>query len=75
MAEFRERRYLNDRRSVDRANDLHRRLEEKRQQIERRKIVRRQSDRDTSIRQDRRSEAADNKPTSDSRREERPASD
>jgi hypothetical protein len=51
MAEFRERRYLNDRRSVDRANDLHRRLEEKRQQIERRKIVRRQSDRDTSIRQ------------------------
>ena len=74
MAEFRERRYLNDRRSVDRANDLHRRLEEKRQQLERRKIVRRQSDRDTSIREDR-SEAADNKPTPDSRREERPASD
>jgi hypothetical protein len=61
MADFRERRYLNDRRRPDRSNDLHRRLEEKRQQIERRKIVRRLSDRDSSI-DEPRSEATDSQP-------------
>ena len=58
MADFRERRYLNDRRRPDRSDDLHLRLEEKRQQIERRKIVRRRADRDTSMPDDR-SEADD----------------
>lgn len=69
MADLHERRYQNDRRQTDRSNDLHRRLEEKRQQIERRKTVRRQSDRDTSIHDDR-SEAADARPP---QREDRPA--
>jgi hypothetical protein len=73
MADLHERRYLNDRRRPDRSNDLHRRLEEKRQQIERRKAVRRQSDRDTSVQHDR-SEAADNQPAVPSSREDRPAS-
>jgi hypothetical protein len=73
MADFRERRYLNDRRRPDRSNDLHRRLEEKRQQIERRKAVRRQTDRDTSIRDDR-SEAADSPPPLPSPSEDRPVS-
>jgi hypothetical protein len=62
MADFRERRYLNDRRRPDRSDDLHRRLEEKRQQIERRKNVRRQADRDTSVHDDR-SEADDAQPS------------
>lgn len=74
MAEFRERRYLTDRRHQDRAHDLHRRLEEKRQQIERRKNVRRQVDRDTSVPDDR-SEAADTQPAPNLHREERRAND
>jgi hypothetical protein len=42
-----ERRYRTDRRqSPARSDDIHRRLEEKRQQIERRQSVRRQADRD-----------------------------
>jgi hypothetical protein len=40
-----ERRERTDRRTPDRANDLHRRLEEKRAEIERRRAVRRESDR------------------------------
>ena len=74
MADFHERRYLNDRRRPDQSNDLHRRIEEKRQQIERRKSVRRQSDRDTSIHDDR-SEAADTQPPRPPAREDRPASE
>jgi hypothetical protein len=74
MPDFRERRYLTDRRQPDRAHDLHRRLEEKRQQIERRKNVRRQSDRDSSITDDR-SEAADTQPPPNVTRDERPAGD
>jgi hypothetical protein len=70
MAEFRERRYLMDRRHPERANDLHRRLEEKRQQIERRKNVRRQADRDSSVPDDR-SEAADTQPPNVHREERR----
>ena len=72
MAEFRERRYITDRRHPERANDLHRRLEEKRQQIERRKNVRRQADRDSSVTEDR-SEAADTQPLPNVHREERRA--
>lgn len=72
MVNFRERRYLNDRRHADRAHDLHKRLEEKRQQIERRKSVRRQVDRDSSVSDDR-SEAADTRPPSNSTRDERRA--
>lgn len=74
MADLPERRYLNDRRRPDRADDLHRRLEEKRQQIERRQTVRRQSDRDSSVHDDR-SEAADSRSSQPSHREDRPASE
>jgi hypothetical protein len=73
MADFRERRYITDRRHPERADDLHRRLEEKRQQLERRKALRRQSDRDGSV-QDDRSEAADTQPPPNQPREERPTS-
>ena len=74
MPDFRERRYLTDRRQPDRAHDLHRRLEEKRQQIERRKNIRRQADRDSSITDDR-SEAHDTLPQSKSSRDDRRAGD
>jgi hypothetical protein len=74
MADFRERRYLNDRRQPDRADDLHKRLEEKRQQLERRKNVRRRADRDRSVHDDR-SEAADTQPPSNGTGDERQAGD
>jgi hypothetical protein len=43
-----DRRYRSDRRQHERADDLHRRLEEKRQQLERRQVIRRQSDREAA---------------------------
>ena len=56
-----ERRYQTDRRRSDRAHDLHRRIEEKRQQIERRRVVRREADRARSTPDDR-PELADDRP-------------
>jgi hypothetical protein len=63
-----ERRFRSDRRRPDLAHDLHRRLEEKRQQIERRRAVRRHADRKKSIRKDR-SEADDQAHPSDREQE------
>jgi hypothetical protein len=59
MSNSGERRFRTDRRHRERASDLHRRLEEKRQQIERRRIVRRQSDRDKPSAEDPSDAAAD----------------
>jgi hypothetical protein len=56
-----ERRYRHDRRRPETANDLHLRIEEKRQQIERRRIVRREADRNRSNPDDR-TDSADDRP-------------
>jgi hypothetical protein len=59
MSNSGERRFRTERRHRERAFDLHRRLEEKRQQIERRRILRRESDRDKSSAEDPGEAAAD----------------
>ena len=56
-----ERRYRSDRRRPERAADLHRRIEEKRQQIERRRMIRRQADREPPNELDR-PDAVDDRP-------------
>jgi hypothetical protein len=73
MADFNERRYMNDRRRSDSADDIYRRLEEKRQQIERRRTVRRQADRDRLKEEER--QAADDRGVPAPRQEDHPRSE
>lgn len=68
MPHLPERRFISDRRQKERADDLHRRLEEKRQQIERRRRVRRQADRSNLLDDDR--SEADDQPHAPDREEE-----